>query len=302
MLKTAVLFFFGLVLSASAIVVQTNSVAETDPAGLDWSHVHEYKGGSGVAVGGHWLLTAAHVAHEEGSGIISIGETSYFQQEIVFNNEADLALIRYDKVLPGHYGLFTGTLVPDEPESKLDVLMVGFGNTGTVAPNGWTDGGSGSGTRRWGSQTLSFDGTYRTTPDGVVNVTTIGAYMLYNLGDTNHEAGAGAGDSGGGVFYHDGSSWKLAGIMIGRTDSGSAFTSTFAASVPEYAGWINATIPEPAAVSLLGISTLSMLITRSLLRHKLSFRRTYCCDAYEGTKVSRTPGDGSYVERWFKER
>ena len=96
MYRMLLLFFVGAIASSSAIVVQNNTVAEAAPAGFSyWNHVYDYKGGSAVAVGGPWLLTAAHVAKEGGSGDLSIGGTAYSPTGVIkyHDGTADLALI-----------------------------------------------------------------------------------------------------------------------------------------------------------------------------------------------------------------
>ncbi|MEI7836606.1 MAG: PEP-CTERM sorting domain-containing protein, partial [Planctomycetota bacterium] len=105
-------------------------------------------------------------------------------------------------------------------------------------------------------QTVSYDagGT-------VGNRTSSGFWMNFDLGNTTNEAGVGTGDSGGGAFYNDRGTWKLAGINteVGVDPVTKVWTSTFAVSVPEYAPWIGTTIPEPATMSLLvlgGVATL----------------------------------------------
>ncbi|RKX34927.1 MAG: hypothetical protein DRP64_19685, partial [Verrucomicrobia bacterium] len=109
MFKCAVLCSAVLVMPVSAIVVQDYTVAEAEPTELDWSHVYNYKGSSAVAVGGHWILTAGHVADDGGSGSLDIDGTIYTQQGLpVYYPDGDLALVHYDKPLPGYYPLYTG--------------------------------------------------------------------------------------------------------------------------------------------------------------------------------------------------
>ena len=73
----------------------------------------------------------------------------------------DLALIRYDKIFPGHYSLYTGSLLPETGAPLLSVIMVGYGTIGSVFPDHWTDNGTGNGVKRWGSQQID-----RTVNDG----------------------------------------------------------------------------------------------------------------------------------------
>jgi len=117
----AILLFLLVAGSVSAIVVADYTVATNPPTGIwnvNWGYVYNYKNSSAVAVGSHWLLTAAHVADDGGAGTILVDGTNYFQQEIVFHlpsddpqhtSRADLALVRFDKEFPGYYPLYTGS-------------------------------------------------------------------------------------------------------------------------------------------------------------------------------------------------
>ncbi len=238
--------------SASAIVVADYSVATNAPTGiwnLNWNYVYNYKNSSAVAVGSHWLLTAAHVADDAVDGTISVNGTNYYQQEIVFHaaandpehtNRADLALVRFDKEFPGYYQLYTNKSFPINSR-RLNAVMVGYGVTGTVystyyTASAWSDSPNGSGIKRWGSQKI--DGA--TTADyGVGGTTTYndGIQMLFTSNDTPYEAGAGVFDSGGGTFVTNGGVWKLAGINTVLYGDGVTNLGTFAVSVPAYETW-----------------------------------------------------------------
>lgn len=253
---------------AGAIVVENYSVATNAPTGdwdLNWDYVYNYKNSSSVAVGEYWILTAAHVADDGPSGDLTIAGTTYFQQEIIYHagvddpdnaDNADLALVRYDKPLPGFYDLYTGSL-----STGSEFIMVGFGNTGTVVevieggghggPPGlpspvttnyyYTDSGAGRGTKRWGTQSYSIPSTKTYTADPLTT-TNKGFIMSFNVADTTYEAGVGTYDSGGGTFVEENGAWKLAGINTTRDGIGSQYTSTFAVSVPDYATWITNTM------------------------------------------------------------
>ena len=95
--------------SVDAIAVADLVVAESSPtqvtayADFDWDFVYNYKGSSAVAVDDYWLITAAHVADDGGSGALTIHGEVYTQMQRVYHPTADLALVRYDKALPGFY-------------------------------------------------------------------------------------------------------------------------------------------------------------------------------------------------------
>ena len=232
-----ILFITG---SAPAIIVSDYSVATNAPVGLNWSYVYNYKNSSAVAVGSCWILTAAHVADDGGTGSLTISGTNYYQQEIIFHNTADLALVRYDKVLPGFYPFYTGSF-PSwfgiGKDKRLSVILVGFGNTGTVSATSWTDSGTGRGVKRWGSQKIDRTDTASYDVGGTTGSTTnSGVWMDFDSGNTANEAGVGFYDSGGGTFYNDGGTWKLAGINTTRSGDPN-FTSTFSISMPDYQSW-----------------------------------------------------------------
>ncbi|MCX6998624.1 MAG: trypsin-like serine protease [Kiritimatiellaeota bacterium] len=238
--------------SGHAIVTSNNATAEQAPSGLIWDYVYKHPDVSAVAVDRYWIITAAHVADYGGPGTLTIGGTNYLQQEIVYHESADLALIRYDKELPGYYPLYTGTFPTQPPSLKLSVILVGYGYTGTVSSASWTDSGSGRGTKRWGSQKIDSTQTVSYDVGGITGWTTnSGFWMDFDLGNTAYEAGVGVYDSGGGTFYNDSGTWKLAGINTQRNGTAPNYTSTFAVSVPAYEPWIAQNIPEPGTAMLL---------------------------------------------------
>ncbi len=254
-----------LCLPASAIVVDDYSVATNAPTGswdINWDYVYKYKNSSAVAVGDHWLLTAAHVADDGGTGTVVVNGTNYLQQEIIFHaatddpehsDKADLALVRFDKAFPGTYPLYTGSFPSFPSNSRLDAVLIGYGVTGTVystyyraAP--YTD--PSKGTKRWGTQRIDGDLTLTYNGDGSVGVTTnIGFKMDFSSSDSDYESGVGTYDSGGGTFVDDGGVWKLAGInTVGYraylSTPSDAWDRVFSVSVPAYETWATNVMSE----------------------------------------------------------
>lgn len=250
---------------AGAIVVEDYSVATNPPSGswdLNWDYVYNYKNSSSVAVGEYWILTAAHVADDGSSGDLTIDGTTYFQQEIIFHagaddpentGNADLALVRYDKPLPGFYDLYTGSF-----SASSELILAGFGNIGSVfeagsgGPGGgpplpgvfdyYTDSGSGRGTKRWGTQKYNSSESAKVyTADSLITTNNV-FWMRFDIGNTTYEAGVGPGDSGGGSFIQDSGVWKLAGINTLRSGVQPKYTGIYAVSVPDYATWITQTM------------------------------------------------------------
>lgn len=235
--------------SARAIITGDNAQAETDPfalTGFDWNYVYSYKGASAVAVDSHWILTAGHVG---GGSDLVIGSTTYVHQESISHPTADLTLVRFDQALPGYYGLYAGSVYVGNP-----VLMVGFGNTGTVAAASFTDSGSGQGTRRWGSNSIDAGGWAGDTYVFGADFTTNG---------TVYEAGVGDKDSGGGSFIYDNGEWKLVGINIARGPQTPPYTASYMAAMPIYESWVAGVIPEPStAMSVVLVIAIFGVVKR----------------------------------------
>ena len=240
------IFLFLLMAGVSfAIVVQDYSVATNAPTGdydVNWDHVYNYKASSGVAVGVYWLLTAAHVGDDGGTGSVTVGNDTYYQQEVIFHDTADLALVRYDKPFPGHYPLHEDEIYTRSGFSKTyqELVMVGFGFDGVASSSSFTQGSS-RGIKRWGTNKGERETTMTVDIGAASDVSTKCFQVDFNSGETPHEAGANIYDSGGPVFIDNGSEWALTGITLYRSGS-DPYTGNSVAMIHDYSDWIHETM------------------------------------------------------------
>lgn len=248
----------------NALVAPDGAMALTDPSGdigLNWDYVLKFNNSSAVAIDPYWLLTVAHVADDAPHSSVVIGATTYNQIGEVYHPTADLALIQLDAALPDYYQIYTGGYAASRPE----VAMVGYGGVGTITDTkNFTVGSTGRGTRRWATNKIDNLLNY-TGGTGKENQ---GFQMFFDTsnpssGSTN-EGGVGSGDSGGAVFYDDGGTWKLAGIMSDASTAGTA-DSVLAIDVQQYEAWIVSVIPELPSWMLAGLS-LSLILGAGLFR------------------------------------
>ena len=230
--------------TADVTISESNPTNQISYADFNWDYVYRYKTSSGVAVDAYWLLSAAHVADDGGSGALTINGDAYTQMQRVFHPTADLALIRYDRALPGFYPLHTGNVVRFGTNPEL--LMVGWGYTGTVTSTSFQNGPGGQGVKRWGTNRAAQSGFPVTVDMGgeVGSLTTDVFSTTFNLNDTTYEAGGVQFDSGGGVFIRHGGQWKVAGAIILLNGTPPNFTGNFIVEIAEYADWINAVLTD----------------------------------------------------------
>ncbi len=229
-----------------------------------------------------WFLTANHVSLS--SATLNIGVNNY----TVFSGIDQIGTtdIKVFRVNAPVLGITPVTLASSTPAAGADVVMVGFGATGTFATwnagtDPWTSPGSdasgyewtGPNVKQWGTNVLHQSGVTDYPPN------------LSIVTDFDNVAGEGQGsrgDSGGAVFYKNGMNWELIGMMVtvgvtpNGTDYFSSFTGqpsetsvsfingvpaaksvTFSAQISDYRSDILNAIPE--------ITTLGFLVFGSLL-------------------------------------
>ena len=272
-----------------AIVILGGTGVENTTAPLNdpgWANVGSLNGATGVYLGVYggvpWALTAAHVG--AGPLLLDSGTFAAAGPAIVIrnpdNSPTDLAA----------FPLTTTPLLPNlslasaAPAANSNVLLIGNGSreTGsllywhvTVDPGGpgsadtWTALSSAEGAnraghalgaagKRWGE--ARYTGTFDYT---LGSATQTG--VATNLDPILGYSQAAGGDSGGAIFFHNGTSWGLLGIIsaVGTLENQPAntavtFNQTLGVSLPAYQTALLAAIPEPSHYAL-GAGALSLL-------------------------------------------
>ena len=270
---------------ARGVIIDTftgtgNTTAPVDNPG--WANVGIVNNGSAVYLGNRWVITATHVW----TGSTTFSGTTYQNvpgSEITLSNNSTPGQTAYtDLVLyqiATDPGLPTLQIASSTPAVGAAVTMIGAGrdrgaftqwNVNT-ATNPWTwtvtgSNGNAAGyqwastrTMRWGTNNAGARGweTYTIdTPKSAYGFVT-NFTLAQNYSD---EAQAAPGDSGGAVFYKNGSTWELAGIMLvtdaysGQPAGTAVFgNQTFSADMSFYRSQIVQVVPEPSAFVLAAV-------------------------------------------------
>lgn len=286
---------------AAAVVINTfsgtgNTTAPEDDPG--WANVGQLGVGTGVYLGNGWVLTASHV----GGGSIVLNGGTYAMLAgsgtRLTNGGAEgktaLTDLSMFKLATTPVGLAGVPIATAASGSGAAVTMIGSGrdrgdftqwsvntNTGTN-PWIWTEVQSGGNyfgyktlstrTMRWGTNTVSISGS-----DSWINYSSIDAKVLgttFTAQFYSTEAQAVYGDSGGGVFHKNGSTWELAGLILtvggysGQPDPGAnaVFGNvTYAADLSFYRPQIMAIVPEPQSL-VLAVTAGGLFACRVLRR------------------------------------
>jgi hypothetical protein len=269
--------------SARAVIIDSitgtgNTTAPSDNPG--WANVGTVNNGSAVYLGNRWALTATHVW----TGSTTFSGTTYAHvpgSEITLSNNgapgksawSDLVLYQ----LATDPGLPSLQIASSTPANGSAVTMIGAGrdrgalttwsvNTGT-SPFVWTVSSTNvdaegylwgsTRTMRWGTNAIS--GTnWIAIPENGKNVLAFETTFNNFVGNSS-EAQAAAGDSGGAVFYKNGGTWELAGMMAaiggfsGQPQAAVFGNLTYSADLSFYRSQIVTIVPEPGSVALTAI-------------------------------------------------
>lgn len=274
--------FIGLLVMASPVFLKASTIRhDLDPLvylekGGEFSSVGQLSGrglsGSGVYLGGDWVLTAGHVAFLKTSGSnFELNGENYAVEESVthpdyqFGADAnDIGLVKITGLATDNTGSPIMGVADDSALFGLDVVWVGYGSGGTGLSGeqgvpgtlrGFTNIVDGYGDEV-GLTSTSFISDFDSPTEDENSLVSLGS--LASL--TSLEGNVASGDSGGGVF--------LNGNLVGIISYQGAFDGSFDGSYGDLSGatrlslyedWITevsgiAPIPEPASGMLLAIS------------------------------------------------
>jgi hypothetical protein len=277
--------------SLLAVVVQSgtasNLTAPADDPG--WAAVATITAPAGPAsaiflgnvAGFGWFLTANHVSL--GNATLTIGGNPYTNFAGIDRiGSTDMKVFRVDAAVAANTPV---TLASNTPAVGSPVVMIGFGATG--APVTWntanatwiSPGANASGydwtgpsVKQWGNNQIHEKGSTFYSP----NIS-----IITDFDNTANEGQGSLGDSGGAVFFKNGSNWELIGLMVavGVTSNGTTYggafvgqpgstsvswiqgnpnakSVTFSAEISQYRTEILQAIPEVSSLGLLALGAL----------------------------------------------
>lgn len=247
------------------IVGSTDFSAFSDPLspyyGMTADYVYKYGAAAGDttrngtinAIGYFTLITARHYDPSVNDKFTIAGDQ--FQVTAVQYPPADAGqayvpdidiltvtnLTHPNRPLPGFY-----QIVQTQPYAYQPAVIVGAGHTGTIAGNIPTEDPSSPMIVRWG--TNKYDITVPkelglVAPPNPISSDTLCFRMKFNESGVTTDCTYGVGDSGGGVFFEDGTShvWKLGGLNLYNGWNQYPY-DTDAASLYTYRSWISSVL------------------------------------------------------------
>jgi hypothetical protein len=242
--------------TAQAVIIASddgtqNTTAPPDDPG--WANLGVRSGLSAVYLGNRWVVTAAHV----GIGPVTFGSVLYdaipgttASFETAPGQLADLIVFK----LRGDPGLPVLAIASAPPPIGAAVVMIGNGrNRGVATSSNGIDGwlwGTGY-AMRWGTN-LVGSAPWNVTVGSKLSRAFWTEFTQAPASQvTAHEAQAAVGDSGGGLFFENGASWELGGLLFAIFNdqpANSAFYGnlTYAVDLSFYRSAILAVTTRPA--------------------------------------------------------
>ena len=195
---------------ARAVILYSSPTRNTSaPAGLyansGWQYQGRWVGVNGTPIGPRHFITAGHVGGGLGSAFRYRG-ADYTASAYYDDPNSDLRIWKVNKSMPAWAPLWTSA--GTEVGRGLTVFGRGRPRGEEVRANGVRKGwrwGAGDSAQSWGTNIVN------STVKGGAGV---GSLLRFNFtpGGTIYESALATGDSGGGVFLKDGTTWKLAGV------------------------------------------------------------------------------------------
>ena len=266
-------------------------------AGSGWELQGTWGNFLGTPISPHHFITASHVnPSPDGAvgGTFTIGSVNYTTTGYYTSPSSDLRIWEVSGTFNAWADLYLGS---DEVDRNLVVFGRGTQRGTEVTVNselkGWQNGASDH-IQRWGENFV-----YEIVSAGGSLGDVLQAGFFRELG--GNVATLSVGDSGGGVFIHDGISWKLAGINYGidgpfslTGEAGTYFNAAifdagglyyqgglipngdqdiaaafYATRISSNSAWILSTVPEPRSygiAAVLGLAAFVALRKRALWR------------------------------------
>lgn len=238
--------------------------------------------GSGVALGGRWVLTAGHVSLSKTNGTFALNGESYTIQSVIthpsfsFSGPAyDLGLLQLDREVAGPPATMI-RLGSMRDLLGIEAVWAGFGLGGTGITGAQAPAELRAFTNiidvfgdhpSYGLPATSFVADFD-KPDGTTNA------PASSPGATRLEGNLAPGDSGGGVFIEVDGAWFLVGINSYTSGFAPGMNSRYgslsgAANLHLFHDWIEGQtaiapvmIPEPATALLFAIAAASLCLRR----------------------------------------
>ena len=221
---------------ADAVLLYKSAIRnKTAPTGAEansgWQYQGHWSNGfEGIPIAPHYFITASHVGGNPGAAIWFRG-TNYTTTNQYDDPNTDLRIYKVSGTFPAYAQLYTKT---DEVGKLATVFGRGTGRG--------TDVKVGTSLKGW--QWAALDKVESWGDNNVAGLKDFGAGygtfldFKFDRTGTANEAALSNGDSGGGVFIKDGTTWKLAGVnyLVDGPFAKTAGGATFMASIFDKGG------------------------------------------------------------------